>query len=338
MLADVFPSLLSEAEFMILIARMNEVPNTIGGLSYSILKAIKGAVQAGVDVATLRDGLTKAVWEARLETSRIYQAHSRYDHFMDALLAATDETVPDVGDDAVAWAWSLAIALHFGGRRNSTISRDETKRLLERLNERSDLREAFFWACVQMSDTLEGREDDRERFFTATSPLNSVFRLSLADSSWLVPAMSPSADADKRGVAYHAFVYFMNPAGYGEFATEIAGLVADRADLAQHFELVCNPPPRERADWQIEQEERQRNANAEERDRVQGWLDWRAAVLADNDFLLSEDQRRSTICDVYDVMKMSNPMGGSRGGWNSDLIVKAFSAEFLTRLRLVPSF
>tara|TARA_R110000787_G_scaffold69661_1_gene154954 strand:- start:502 stop:4815 length:4314 start_codon:yes stop_codon:yes gene_type:complete len=337
MLPELFPALLSQAEFMSLIAGMTELPNTVGGLSYSVLKSIKGAAKAGLELVAVRDDLTKAIWETRTEQSRMYQAHSRYDHLIDSLLVASDATMPDIGNEASNWAWSLSVALHFGRRQESIIARDETKHLFSHIEARPDLREAFFWACLRMSDALEGHEDDRRRYLYTTSRLRRMFSYNSEDLSWIVRAIGRLTEPDKRGVAYYAFVHSFNAAENREVTMEVGQLLSDRLDLAEHLEVVQNPAPREREDWEIEQDEWERASLAEEAERVDGWQLWRSEVLADPEFFLDDERRRGTLSDVFSVVEMSGSSSHSYSSWNAALIEKAFSAEFLTHLRVVLS-
>ncbi|WP_299416198.1 hypothetical protein [uncultured Sulfitobacter sp.] len=337
LLPELFPAVLSQTEFMTLISGMTELPNSVHGLGYSIMNAVKGAYRAGEETLALRNQLTAAIWDARTAESRMYESHSEYDRHTDALLVACDVTVPSVGDDATSWAWSFAVALHFGERRESIIARDETQRLLSQCESRPDLRAAIFWACLRMSDALEGREDDWGRFINTTSDLVGGLWPKRDDLEWILAALRSPDTSEKQGVAYYALMQLFDPVADAQLTEEIRSLVAERPDLAEHFEKVLNPAPREPSEYEIRSATRKEERALKEAKRVQDWRDWRAAVLADNGFLLSGNTSCGTISDVYKLIQMSNRTGGSRAGWNANLIEKAFSSAFLAQLRLALS-
>ena len=145
---NALPELLPEAieldEFLTLANTLSDVPRSVHGLGYSLLKAIKSGAMNAEQRVLVRNHMVDAVWTSRTKDSRVYQAHSSYDHFVDPVIAACYLTQPGSREDIPRWAWSLAVAFHFGERRRSIIAREETDALQELLSRDVALREGYF--------------------------------------------------------------------------------------------------------------------------------------------------------------------------------------------------
>ena len=106
-------------------------------------------------VRQLRGAYSEAIWENRTEDSRVFQAHSAFDHFADAILAgcARDENL-DTPAALNSWIWDAAIGLHFGERQESIVAREDAKRICERVADNPALREAYHWASVDLDQAF----------------------------------------------------------------------------------------------------------------------------------------------------------------------------------------
>ncbi|MBO6624610.1 MAG: hypothetical protein JJ938_07010 [Roseicyclus sp.] len=331
-LPDLFPEAIELEEFLTLARSLNEVPRSVHGLGYALLQAIKSDAMSVEQRVQVRDDLVDAIWANRAEESRVYQAHSSYDHFVDPVITACDLTPPKSSEEIPCWAWSVAVAFHFGERRESIVAKEETKRLQEALSGNVALREGYFWACFDLAETLEEPENDWQRFvrFDYGRILRPFTEL---DFPWLLRALAPEASKERRGVAFYALSMFVRGGENAQLAVELAELITDRADLQEELERILNPPPQEPDEHEIEHRNWQREREIEDAERQDGWRQWRQVVLASEDLMLGEADRENTLYNLYNVMQRTERDHNTWGYWDAQLVETAFSPDFLAGVR-----
>jgi hypothetical protein len=206
-MSDLLPDAISIDDFLTLACSLTEIPLSVHGVGYSILNVVKSDKVSREDKITIRQHLTAEVWKSRVSDSKVYRAHSSYDHFTDPIIASCLETVPVGYSEIQDWAWSLTVAFHFGERQGSIVARDETEALQDLLKENISLREAYFWACFDLAEALEAPVDEWHRFCCSTDNRN-MGNFSDADRHWLLKALKPTSIEERRGVAYYTLVQY----------------------------------------------------------------------------------------------------------------------------------
>ena len=330
---ELLPQSISPAEFMKIVNAAQEVPKSVHGLNYAILSSLRSDRLSAVQTTLLRNRLASEVWENRRDISRMYQAHSTKDHFQDGLIACCSRTTPNVGDDVSRWAWDTAVALHFGERHTSIVAKEETDEITSALKDRLDLREAYFWACIEMSDAMEGKEDDWGRVINATSQSRRAIGFADHDKNWLVSSLGPDTADDRRGVAFRALTGFFDIHSDELLQASIAQAIIDKPSFQEHLGKILNPEPREPDEYEIEMKQLDQKNADDEAKRVADWLTWRAEVLADPEFRLAGDQRLGTIYDAHKIIEQGRRSFGAWGQWDSNLIATTMSDDFLERYR-----
>lgn len=331
-LPDLFPEAIELEDFLTLARSLNEVPRSVHGLGYALLQAIKSDAMSVEQRVQVRDDLVDAIWANRTKESRVYQAHSSYDHFVDPVIAACHLTPPSTREAPANWAWSVAVAFHFGERRNSIIARDETEELRGLLSSNVGLREGYFWACFVLAEALEAPENDRQRAFR-TDYGGRLRPFTDADIPWLLQALAPDAIAERRGVAFQILRSFIWNGENPNLAAQIAELVADRSDLSDKLQRSLNPPPQEPDEHEIEHQNWQREHEIEEAERQDGWRQWRQEVLAAEDLMLGEADRENTLYNLHNVMQHTERDHNTWGYWDAQFVETAFSPDFLAGVR-----
>ena len=329
---DLLPDAMDLESFIVLVKSLTEVPDTVLGLEYSLMQAVKSDSLSNEYKVHLRDDFTQAIWENRTEDSQVNRANSKYDHFADSVLAACCATTPTTSDEIHNWVRCLAIALHFGERQNSIIAKLETKNLLQMLSKNVQFREAFFWACLDIVDVLESTRDDRYRF--VLTDFDHLLRpFTEDDFGWLLNALIPTSIEKCRGVAFHALSEFVIDRKHPELAELISKLIADRDDLLKEFEQYLNPPPREPSTYELTHIERQKEQTKQEAKRLDNWKRWREEVLSDRFFLLDEENRELTLHNFYKYLRQAKNHNDPWQGWDSKFIETIFSSEFLAKIQ-----
>lgn len=331
-LPNLFPEAIELDEFLALARSLSEVPRSVHGLGYSLLQSIKSDAMRTEQRVLVRNDLVDAIWANRTEESRVYQAHSGYDHFVDPVIAACHLTPPRSSEEITNWARSLAVAFHFGTRRSSIIAKHETEELQELLSRDVALREGYFWACLDLVEALEAPENDQQRLFRSDYQ-RKLRTFTDVDIPWLLRALASDAVAERRGVAFRILCSFVQSGENPDLAAEIAELVADRSDLSEELRGTLNPPPQEPDEHEIEYRKRQMEREAEEAERLDGWKQWREEVLAAEGLMLGEADREKTLYSLHNIVQRAEPDHNTWGYWDAHFVETAFSSEFLAGVR-----
>lgn len=331
-LPDLFPEAIELNGFLALARSLNEVPRSVHGLGYALLQAIKSDSMNAEQRIQVRGNLVDAIWANRTRESRVYQAHSSYDHFVDPIIAACHLTPPSTSEAIVSWAWSLAVAFHFGERRESIIAKEETKKLQESLSSNVAMREGYFWACFDLAEALEAPENDWKRF--VRSDYGGILRpFSELDFLWLLSALAKEAVEERRGVAFYTLSMFIRNKENPQLATKMAELISDREDLTEELERILNPPPQEPNEHEIENRNLQRELEVEEAERLDGWKQWREEVLAADDLMLGEEDREKTLYNLHNFMQQTERDHNTWAYWDAQFVKTVFSPDFLAGVR-----
>jgi hypothetical protein len=330
---EMVPSLIGVSDFLQLVDGLDNTPNDVHGLNYTIYRVAKSDDLGREAQVALRDALVEAIWTTRQPDCRMYQARSSKDHYQDGLIASCQGTIPDSDEDATAWARALSIAVHFGERDESIIAEKETKAIWSALDEHPRLREAYLWACLDLADDLEGHEEDWPRFIRAVSAIRRSIRYDKEDQSWLLGSISEDAPENRRGIAFQALIYFFDLQADTELVASIEALIADREDWLETLANVRNPQPREPDEWEIKSEARRAQREAEEAKRIEDWKTWRDEILASPDFLMGSDRRLGILYDARKVISQGISRDSTWGHWDSSIIARALGNGFLSRYR-----
>ncbi|QFT74939.1 hypothetical protein [Ruegeria sp. THAF33] len=315
------------------IESMEEIPNSVHGLNYTLYQISKNAEVSRSDQISLRSHLADAIWQTRRADCRMYQAHSEKDHYQDGLIAACAASIPTTGENSQVWARAVAIAMHFGERRESIIAKEETKAVWVALGENPVLRASLFWACLEMADELEGHEDDWPRFIRSISESRRSTRLDDSDLEWLLPTLENDAPENQRGVAFEAVKYFFDLRNNADLARSVSQRIQDKPAWCETLHQILNPQPREPDEFELEMQAREAEHEQEETKRVKDWVEWRSEVLADPDFLMDGDRRIGVLFDAHKVIEQGMERDSHWGLWDSHLIASTFSEQFLERYR-----
>ncbi|WP_120631588.1 hypothetical protein [Ruegeria sp. EL01] len=327
------PQQISIDEAFAHIEGMVEIPNSVHGLNYTIYQISKNAEVSRSDQISLRSHLADAIWQTRRADCRMYQAHSEKDHYHDGLIATCAASIPTTGENSQIWARAVAIAMHFGERRESIIAKEETKAVWGALGEKPELRESLFWACLEMSDELEGHEDDWPRFIRSVSESRRSIRLDASDSEWLLPAIENDAPENQRGVAFEAVKYFFDLRTNADLAQSVSQRIQDKPSWLETLHHILNPPPREPDEYDLEWQARADERKKHEAKRIDDWVAWRNEVLADPDFLMGGDRRLGILYDAHKVISQGVERDSHWGLWDDQFIANTFSEQFLERYR-----
>lgn len=331
-LPSLIPDAMNEKEFLELAKTLNEVPNDVHGLGYALFNGVESKLLTAEQRIYLRDGFAQEIWSNRKESCRIFQAHSIYDHFVDALILSCFTTLPSSAIDAQQWAWCLAIAFHFGDGRTSIIARKETEKLQILLSKEVSLREAYYWACLCIAEALESSHN----FANSTYLIDYdkiLLPFSENDVPWLMSAFVDNKSENQKNAAFHELIQILRGSGNPQLAQSMLELATNNNMYLEALDRVLKPPVEQTNEYEIKNQRRMLEQEERKAKRIKGWQDWREKVLSSETFLLHDEVFENTILNIYKMLRQAEGSTSAWGVWDSNLIEKVFSAEFLEALR-----
>jgi len=332
---ELYPKSLSIDEIVALAKQAKETPNTVHGLGFALYSLIHRE-EVGIDQArSLREAFSKEVWEKRRADCKLYESHSEFDHFTDAILAAcardTDiSSLEEISD----WAWSAAIALHFGERKQSIIARKDTESICSRIKEDVRLREAYFWASLSLADELEPARKPRLRYVQEVGYDSILGSITIADIPWLFTALEETAQEDRRPVAFFALMDVWRATGDNEISDGVRSRISDMPELIEEYEIYMNPPPANQpSEYDQEHEEWKKKQERKEKKRLAGWETWRREIQSDPEGMLADDRQENTLWNLFQWLRQDKDASNYWVYWDAKKIREAFSDKFLQLLR-----
>ncbi|HHF0554166.1 TPA: hypothetical protein ACPHT2_003855 [Vibrio antiquarius] len=329
-LSHLLPEAITDVEFLNLAKTLKEIPNNVHGLGYELFQGVKSRQLSDIQRVNLRDSLAQAIWNNRKEQCRVYEAHSKFDHFVDAITYCCLKTVPQESSCMHQWAWCVAIAFHFGERRSSIIAKAETKKLRQLLSAQVLLREAYYWACLSIVEELE----DRNNFINSDYLIdydNVLHPFSDEDLPWLIKAFNCGDSKIKKDAAFCKLIQFIRGGEKPQLVALMQDIACDNEEYLNVIERVLHPPLSQPSEYEIENQKLTKKYKEDEAKRINDWQSWREEVLNSECFLLNDQDSENTLYNLFIMLQQSDD-SGTWGAWDSGLIKNIFSMDFLEAL------
>ena len=334
---ELYPCRLNIDEVVTLATKTKEIPNLVGGLGYTLHSLIRNKEVGIEQVRSLRAAFTAKIWESRNEDCRVYQCQSAYDHFTDAILAgcARDNKVPS-SEEISDWAWSLAIALRFGEQKQFIIAKEDRELISSRLRDDLQLREAYFWASLYLTDELEPRSEPWSRYIEVSRYDSILGEITETDIPWLYKALEDTSHQERRPVAFIALMEIWQATGDNEISDGVRCRIFDLPDLIEEHEKFLNPPPASQLDTSNrEYEKLKKKRRKKENRRLASWKAWRQEIRSDPSLMLTEDRKANTLLNLHAWLNMDKRerVDGAWSNWDAKIVRDEFSEEFLRLVR-----
>ena len=330
---ELYPCSLKIDEVVTLATKTKEIPNLVDGLGYTLHSLIRSEAVGIEQVRQLRAAFTAKIWGNRKEDCRVYQCQSAYDHFADAILAGcARDTKVSSSEEISDWAWSLAIALRFGEQKQFIIANEDRELITSRLRDDLQLREAYFWASLYLTDELEPRREPWSRYIEVSRYDSILGKITETDIPWLYKALEDTSHQERRPVAFIALMEIWQVTGDNEFSDGVRSRIIDLPDLIVEHEKHLNPPPVEQPDtsgrefekWKKKQKKDKKNSRA-------SWEEWRQEIRSDPILMLTEDRKADTLLNLHTWLNMDKHLrvDGARCNWDAKIVCDEFSEDFL---------
>lgn len=277
--SQMYPDTLTSAEFEKLLRDTPEPKRTVGGFSWHLLQRVADLDPHARSTTSLRKGVQKLLWNGR-KASDHWNSTSSYGYLAPALAKlASRQIMAGLTDKETIKA--AVIASQFEDEMSST--RDELKALRAWLDERPELREAIFWAEIEIVQKLKPEKDPWNHVYRATER-SLIGGPQPRDRQWLLKSLSKKKSASVRKVAFEGILWTGRVAELPELDS-IRTLVAADADLSNTLNQRTAPRqegPQEKR-WREQDEKRKADEESKRAEVEKGWKDWFAELIADPD-------------------------------------------------------
>ena len=334
---DIYPCILNIDEVVALAKKIKNIPSMVHGLGYALHSLIRNTEVGIEQVRLLRTSFSTMVWENRESDCCVLNCHSAYDHFTDAILAGcARDTELESPEEISDWAWPLAIALHFGERKQSIIAREDRELISSRLRDDLQLREAYFWASLYLTDELEPRSEPWSRYIDVSRFDSILGEITETDIPWLYKALEDTSHQERRPVAFVALMEIWRVTDDNEISDGVRTRINDLPNLIKEHEKYLNPSPAEQLDTSNrELKKRAKKQRKKENKRLAGWEEWSQEIRNDPSLMLAEDRKANTLLNLHIWLNMDErePVDSAWCNWDAKIVCDNFSEEFLRLVR-----
>ena len=331
LVSNLVPEALCVFDFLKVAKFLPESPNNVHGVGYSLMNATKSESLSIEQVKWLRDELSQAIWNSRCADSRIYSANSKYDHFIGSIIQTCLSTASIEEENKEQWAWCLAIAFHFGDRRTSIIASDEIKTLEKLLSQNLKLREAYYWACLRLAEEVESV--DNLMFSDYLIDYDNVLApFTVDDCPWLEKAFNAGKSKNIKDAAFYRLLQLVKEDSSSKVSHFLSSSTLKGTEYGDVLERTLNPPKPKLDEYELEHQEQMKKYAEKEAKRIDGWKSWRDDVLTSKDFCLGDAEYSKTLYNLFKFLKQ-NEEPYKWGAWDSNLIERSFSKNFVDALR-----
>ncbi|AZL60195.1 hypothetical protein EI545_15985 [Tabrizicola piscis] len=334
-LEEAYPDPLTLPEVVSIAKETSQTVNSVHGINYALYNLVQHRNLQTHEIREIREALVGILWEHRTAESRIYQAHSRYDHFVDAIFAgcSRDTNLEDL-NAVKTWARDVAIAFHFGERHGSIIGERDCNSIRDRISSDPDLREAYYWAVFDLDRELKNGGGELDRFFLWDE--GRVFGgVTASDTQWLLSSLENIEMAERHNAAFYAIMDWWRISRDPVVSARVQDAVKGRIELLAAFNAYLNPPVSEkRQNWQIKNEKRERKYKRGEEKRIAEWIAWRDTLNADPEAAFGPEKVQSTLFNFFNWLDMSGQSQNTWGVWIEHIVREAFSPRFVSLLKL----
>ncbi len=333
-LDDTFPDPLTISEVVTIARETKQQRNTVHGLNYALYNLMHSDKITTTEVRELRSALATSIWGHRNPGTELYNARSKYDHFIDAVFAgcARDETL-ETPELINLWAAHAALAFHFGERQDSIIAEEDCKSIRARIASDLSIREAYFWAVFDLYLNFGGTRDGVDRFFHYDER-TVMGQITAADFSWLFRTLESPGQTERTRPAFFAIMDAWRTDRHTQVADRVLKAIGEDPELVAEHSRYLNPPKSgEIEKWQTAQAKRDAAYQKKEDARVRDWVSWKERLSGDPDAAFTPEARENTLYNFFTWLDMSGKSHSTWGEWSEDLVLQAFPPEFVTLLK-----
>lgn len=328
---SLFPGILKVDE---LIALMKRIP---ASESVWALRQIAEAIDPRLASATaLRDHMADLIWRElegkqniRGVRSRICDVCSRFGYLAPALAILCDRQLSESSNGPCARLMRACVIASRLGNDRSYIGQP-VGNLRKRFSENGKLRSRAFWAELDFENGISPPEDEL-RFLRGVGDFLTGDLVD-ADRPWLLSALAEEGQPQCRTVALHALLDLWSWRGRDALERDaIREKLKEDPDLVRIFDDRTAPATPDESIEEREHRDRMHEREVKEKERLEGWKEWRTRVLADPDDAFSKGKLYDTLCRLHSWLTEAGGRPIRYDVWNKDALAQEFGPKIADR-------
>ena len=326
---DLFPSALDVNEIIAFIQRAHASSKDPGGIFWAVRQIVEEVDPLSELANSLRNALADLVWGNRQIEGSGLRLVGQFDKVAPALARLCDRqfqsrgTLTYVPDPCLVWA--SVVASRFGD--DERVAGDLIKNLRKHFELLPLLREMAFWAEFKLAREAAKEPDAQVQCFRILHD-GLVGSLTSADREWLLKTIQESSDPERRLIALKAMLS-QGVLRQGDTFEELRAAVRNDVTLVEVLREGTQPTePDETIERWKREERQQRSVNeARERQRLEGWLDWKKELLGDPAAAFSGEALPGTRRNLFNWLEIKRGDGMHYSVWDEDALCEVFGSE-----------
>ena len=327
---DLFPEIISVDELIMLMEQIPEPKRTVGGFEWTSRKIVEAMDPHSEISRDLRDKLAELIWGGRDRSGNHYDMRSQFGHLVPALAILCDKQLSarcnSITSELVR---ASVVASRFGGDR----SYEQVRRLRARFCVDEAPRGNAFWAELAFTDIVEPSADDWLRRHNACQG-GLINRLNDNDREWLESALGDESRPERQPVALYVLIDLWRQRG-GETSEldNIRKILKGNTSLGQVLESQTAPPGPDE-EWEAiekRRQERRREWENDEAERIANWTAWRDELIENPDDAFSSKNLKETIGNLYFWLRAYKYQRNSFDTWDKEALALVFGADIADR-------
>ena len=324
--ADLFPGIITADDLITLVEQRPEPTDSFLGFGDVLLRIAETIAPRSEEAAALRKQMADLVWRGRGPVQESHEIHSRFGYLAPALATLCHRQLSEASgslhDDLI---WASVVASRFSG--NDLDAYKPVSDLGERFRDNARLRNDAFWTELMFMDEIVPTGGAWSQF-DQTQTNSLIAPIDKPDRSWLLAALADESRPERRAVALHALMEIWPQ--QGRDASELDAIrdaMKGDTELGRILEKYTPPPNQIGAIERMKQrrQDRQREADIRETQRLEDWKQWRAELLADPDDAFSEEKQAATVNTLFSWLEQKQQHRNPFNVWDKNALINAFS-------------
>ena len=330
--ADLFPGIITADDLITLVEQRPEPTDSFLGFGDVLLRIAETIAPRSEESAALRKQMADLVWRGREPVQESYEIHSRFGYLAPALATLCHRQLSEAsGSPHDGLIRASVVASRFSG--NGLDAYKPVSDLGERFRDNARLRNDAFWTELMFMDEIVPTGGAWSRF-DQTQTNSLIAPIDKPDRSWLLAALADKSRPERRAVALHALMEIWPQ--QGRDASELDAIrdaMKGDTELGRILEKYTAPPNQIGAIERMKQrrQDRQREADIRETQRLEDWKQWRAELLADPDDAFSEEKQAATVDRLFSWLKKRRQHRNPFNVWDRNALINAFSPRVADR-------
>ena len=332
LVADLFPTIISAEELMILIEARHEDANTSLEFNWVSKQITKTVSPKSESTIILREQMVNLILRTRQDQPEDYKHHSKFGFLAPALAELCERQLSHTaGEPTPNLIYACVVASRFGAEE--TDPDNSVRKLRKRFENETSMRSDAFWAECALMEMLAPLDDVSESLDRVIYG-SLVNRLTEVDRPWLEAGLADNSRSDRRRIALQALIRLWFERGrIASELDDLRELIQSDINLLQFLLAQTSSQPsdnelqRQIAESERERQCRERAHAAEKETRLKQWQKWHEWLIGNIDKAFSVEKVHETLSIIHLWLRKYKQDTTRFNNWDKELLKQAFGPD-----------